>query len=69
MGDLSSPDEDDMLRVQLDVHLDRQPVQGRLRTEAGSETGFVGWLDFVGALERLRDIESPPSARAHDEPS
>jgi hypothetical protein len=69
VGDISSPHEDDMIRVQLDVHLDRQPVQGLLRTEAGSETGFVGWLDFVGALARLCDVENPPNARTHDEPS
>lgn len=47
-----------MLRVELEVHLDRQPVQGRVRTKAGTDTAFFGWLDFVTALQKLRGIES-----------
>ena len=41
------------LRVQLDLRLDRRPVSGALRTEEGVEERFVGWLEFVGALDRL----------------
>jgi hypothetical protein len=50
--------EEDVLSVQLDVHLDRQPVQGRLRTPRGAEEPFVGWLGFVDALGRLREQEN-----------
>ena len=41
------------LRLQLDVRLDRAPISGALRTEEGAEEQFVGWLEFVGALDRL----------------
>lgn len=41
------------LRLQLDVRLDRHPISGALRTEEGAEEQFVGWLEFVGALDRL----------------
>ena len=50
--------EEGVLSVQLDVHLDRQPVQGRLRTLTGAEEPFVGWLGFVEALGRLHERES-----------
>jgi hypothetical protein len=50
--------EEDVLSVQLDVHLDRQPVQGRLRTLTGAEEPFVGWLGFVEALGRLHEREN-----------
>lgn len=48
-------DEDRALSVRLDVHLDRQPVVGRLRPEQGQDEPFVGWLGFVDALRRLHD--------------
>jgi hypothetical protein len=38
------------LSLQLDVHLDRQPVTGRLRTAHGADVRFVGWFGFVEAL-------------------
>ena len=48
------------LRLQLDVRLDASPISGALRTEEGAEERFVGWLEFVGALDRLhrRQTES-----------
>jgi hypothetical protein len=41
------------LRVQLELHMDREPITGRLRPERGSDQVFVGWLGFVDALKRL----------------
>lgn len=41
------------LRLQLDVRLDGRPISGALRTEEGAEERFVGWIEFVGALDRL----------------
>jgi hypothetical protein len=55
MDDDDRTDEDRALRVQLELHLDRQPITGRLRREPGDEEPFVGWLGFVGALKRLND--------------
>jgi hypothetical protein len=54
----STADEEDVLSVQLDVLLDRQPVQGRLRALTGAEEPFVGWLGFVDALRRLHELEN-----------
>jgi hypothetical protein len=50
-------DEDRVLRLRLDVCLDRQPISGRLRTERGLDEKFVGWLGFVDALKRLHQLE------------
>ena len=55
VDDHSRPDEDRVLRVQLELHLDRQPISGALRPERGAEEPFVGWLGFVDALKRLNE--------------
>jgi hypothetical protein len=49
--------DDRALTVRLDLHLDREPICGRLRTERGADERFVGWLGFVDALKRLHDAE------------
>ena len=63
MDDHGRNDEDGALSVQLDVHLDRQPVTGRLRTASGADERFVGWLGFVDALKRAQEAstERPPT--------
>lgn len=43
-----------MLRLQLELNLDREPISGRLRSRRGAEERFVGWLGFVDALRRLQ---------------
>jgi hypothetical protein len=53
MDDNDRTGEDRALRVQLELHLDRQPIDGRLCPERGEEEAFVGWLGFVEALTRL----------------
>jgi uncharacterized protein YbjT (DUF2867 family) len=61
----SREDEDPALSVQLDVHLDRQPITGRLRTAHGADEGFVGWLGFADALRRAQEAatERPTTHR------
>ncbi len=59
MDDRSRGHEGRTLSVRLDVQLDRQPIGGRLRTDWGAEETFVGWLGFVDALRRLRDLGAP----------
>ena len=51
-------DDEDTLSVQLDVHLDRQPVTGRLRTRHGADVRFVGWLGFIDALKRAEQAST-----------
>jgi hypothetical protein len=48
-------DEDRPVSVRLDLHLGRQPISGRLRTEWGTDERFVGWLGLVDALTRLNE--------------
>lgn len=58
------PDEGRMLSVRLDVHLDAQPISGRLRTDRGEDEEFVGWLGFIDTLRRLQEFERTPGADA-----
>jgi hypothetical protein len=55
MDDQAGPDDADVLRVQLELNLNRQPISGRLRTWQGAEQRFVGWLGFIDALKRLQE--------------
>jgi hypothetical protein len=48
-------DKDRVLRVQLELDLDNQPVTGLLRSDRGADEAFVGWLGFVDALKRLHE--------------
>ena len=57
-----------VLRLQLELHLDREPISGRLRTEWGAEEPFVGWLGFVDALRRLQQ-QDEDAADPTPEPS
>jgi hypothetical protein len=54
--DERSGDGDRPLRVRLEVHLDRQPIRGLLRTDQGDEESFTGWLGFVDALRRVQQV-------------
>ena len=54
MNDQPAPEDANVLRLQLELHLDREPISGRLRTRWGAEEQFVGWLGFVDALRRLQ---------------
>jgi hypothetical protein len=54
VNDQNSSEDGNVLRLQLELHLDREPISGRLRTRWGAEEQFVGWLGFVDALRRLQ---------------
>jgi hypothetical protein len=55
VDDRTRADKDRVLRVQLELALDRQPIRGCLRPELGAEEPFVGWLGFVDALKSLNE--------------
>jgi hypothetical protein len=54
MDDRSASEDANVLRLQLELRLDREPISGLLRTPSGAEEQFVGWLGFVDALRRLQ---------------
>jgi hypothetical protein len=62
-------DEERILSVHLDVHLDHTPISGCLRTAQGGEMRFVGWLGFVDALQRVQEggTETRRPEESHDE--
>ncbi|HEY6414827.1 MAG TPA: hypothetical protein VIX41_01275 [Acidimicrobiales bacterium] len=57
MDDRPVFEDANVLRLQLELHLDREPISGRLRTPSGAEERFVGWLGFVDALRRLQQMD------------
>jgi hypothetical protein len=63
MDDGARNDDPSALNVQLDVHLDRRPITGRIRTPDGADERFVGWLGFVDAMKRAEQhsTEHPPA--------
>jgi hypothetical protein len=61
-------EEANVLRLQLELHLDREPISGRLRTRWGAEERFVGWLGFVDALRRLQQQDEGTADRAGGHP-
>jgi hypothetical protein len=60
MDDQAGTNKERVLRAQLDLHLDRQPISGRLRTEWGADERFEGWLGFIDALRRLQEQWKEP---------
>jgi hypothetical protein len=54
VDDRPASEEANVLRLQLELNLGREPISGRLRTRQGAEEPFVGWLGFVDALRRLQ---------------
>jgi hypothetical protein len=54
VDDRPASEEANVLRLQLELRLDCEPISGRLRTGWGAEEPFVGWLGFVDALRRLQ---------------
>ena len=66
MNENRRSDVDRVLRVQLELHVDREPISGRLVPEKGPEEAFVGWLGFVDALKRMHDAAD---SKQEEEPS
>jgi hypothetical protein len=50
--------DDAPLRLQLELHLEREPICGRLRCDRGEDEEFVGWLGFVEALRRVAEART-----------
>jgi len=68
MDDQTGADEEGVLQVQLELHLNRQRISGRLRSGSGAEERFVGWLGFVDALKRLQEQGEARADPTGDQP-
>jgi len=53
------------LRVELDVDLESEPIQGELRSDCGIERSFQGWMELTSAIEEAR--AKARTARNHRE--
>jgi hypothetical protein len=51
-----------LLRLEIDVQLDIEPITGRLRAEHGPEFEFTGVLELLGLIDRIRDSREHPPA-------
>jgi hypothetical protein len=51
----NAPDEEVVLRMQLELRIECEPISGRLRAEGEADEEFVGWLGFLDALRRLHE--------------
>lgn len=52
--------------VSLDLHLDRDPVEGEIHRLDGTAVSFSGWMELAALLERERAAASdraPPEAQ------
>jgi hypothetical protein len=71
MDDQGGHHDAHVLRLQLELDLDREPISGRLRTKRGGDERFVGWIGFIDALKRLQergDASAGPSGDPPDPP-
>ena len=68
MDDQAGPEEADVLRLQLELDLSREPISGRLRVHWGAEERFVGWLGFIDALKRLQQQDEGSADPAAEPP-
>lgn len=59
------PDEPAKARIELELVLGANPIRGAIGDSAGSEVEFSGWLELLGALERIR---SPKAPQAKEQP-
>jgi hypothetical protein len=69
VDDRPAAEEANVLRLQLELHLGREPITGRLRTGRGVEEPFVGWLGFVDALRRLQQEDEGPADPSPEPPA
>jgi hypothetical protein len=50
------------IRVELELIPDRDPPEGRLRTQTGDQLSFSGWLELIAALTQINSTGNPRSA-------
>jgi hypothetical protein len=69
MDDDAAPDEEVVLRMQLELRIECEPIIGRLRAEGGADEEFVGWLGFLDALRRLHERACGSAGSGGDSPA
>ena len=50
---------DPTISLHLEISVDREPIEGVLRDNAGREERFTGWLALMERLEALRTAQVP----------
>jgi hypothetical protein len=43
------------LHIAIDVHVDREPIEGRLTAGATEARDFTGWVALAHEIEQARD--------------
>jgi hypothetical protein len=51
---------EDAIRLEIEMTRDRDPPVGWIRTGAGDEVEFYGWLELITALKALSRTDRPP---------
>lgn len=54
---MDEPRQRGWAHVELELIRGAEPIEGRIRDPAGSESAFTGWLELIGALQRIGDVE------------
>ena len=56
-------------RLALEIHFDSEPIEGRVRDDAGAlDEQFCGWLGLLAALETAR-LSASPAASGEGRPA
>jgi hypothetical protein len=54
------------VRVELDIDVDCEPIEGRLTAGAASAREFIGWIALVHEIEGARDAAKAERTNAND---
>jgi hypothetical protein len=54
------------LHIAIDVHVDREPIEGWVTAGAATARGFTGWIALAHEIEQARDAAKAERASADD---
>jgi hypothetical protein len=53
------------ITLALEIQPESQPIEGKLRTQDGTERTFTGTLGLLAAIESARNRQAPSPAEQH----